>query len=667
MGSNTLMSLGVRALNANYVALQTVGHNISNVNTVGYSRQEVQFETAEGQSTGQGFIGRGVNVATVLRAHTEMLTREAATTQAQAASDSARSTRLQQLEQAFPTGQNGLGYAANKVFGSFVDVANAPQDSSARQAVLANLGDLVTRFRSSSDQIEGLQSNVATDLREGVVSANALAQRVADLNRQIKTVGSLGQQPNDLLDQRDQAINDLSKLIQTTTVTADDGSVSVYVAGGQKLVDSAEVNTLVAGQDSVDPRQVAISLQTSKSVRSLSDSTIGAGSLAGMLKFQAVDLVDARNQIGQLASAIAGSLNAQQALGLDARTVPGVGGPLLDVGAGRVLPSTNNANVNGVPVASLLSGSGQRIPSVSFTVTNPQALQASDYQLLADASLPAGSYQLTRVSDCVKTTVSDGSVVDGFRINVASPAPSAGDFFVLQPVGSAAAGLQRVLDDPRGIAAASPVVGVAGSANSGTATIASLQATASGLNSKLTTTITFTGVNGAYQWTSVDSTVATSPTSGTGTWTAGQPIVLNNWSMDLHGVPDKGDTFSVAPTKFAARNNGNANAFVALAGAPLVGRNLLPDGSVSGGTSVTDAYANLLANVGVRVQSAKVSADLSGTLAAQAKTAQTGDSGVNLDEEAAKLIQYQQSYQAAAKMLQVAQTIFDQLLQTAGH
>jgi flagellar hook-associated protein 1 FlgK len=408
-------------------------------------------------------------------------------------------------------------------------------------------------------------------------------------------------------------------------------------------------------------------LQTNKSALPLSASTIGAGSLVGMLKFQAVDVVDARNQLGQLASAISGAINQQQSLGLDNRPVPGVGAPLLSVGVGRVLASASNAAVNGVPVASLVNGSGQRVSSVSFTVTNAQALQASDYQLVADPALAAGSYALTRITDGTKWTVQDGSVVDGFRVNIASPVPAASDTFLLQPVGSAAMNLQQVMSDPRGIAAATPVVAVAGTSNTGTATVASIQATSTSLNRNLTTTISFTGSAGQYNWTSIDSTGAVPPASGTGVWATGQPIALNSWSLQLNGVPASGDTLTVSPTLYPARNNGNANAFAALTDVLVVGQSMQSNGAVSGGLSVSDAYANLLANMGVRVQSAKVSTDLSSSLADQAKAAQTGDSGVNLDEEAAKLIQFQQSYQAAAKMLQVAQTIFDQLLQTTSH
>ena len=206
-----------------------------------------------------------------------------------------------------------------------------------------------------------------------------------------------------------------------------------------------------------------------------------------------------------------------------------------------------------------------------------------------------------------------------------------------------------------------------GTANAGTATISSIQATSTSINRNLTTTITFTGSAGQYSWTAIDSTGAVPPASGTGVWATGQAIALNNWSLQLSGVPASGDTLTVSPTLYPARNNGNANALAALTDGLVVGQSVQANGSVSGGSSVSDAYANLLANLGVSVQSAKVSADLSSSLADQAKAAQTSDSGVNLDEEAAKLIQFQQSYQAAAKMLQVAQTIFDQLLQTTSH
>ena len=233
-------------------------------------------------------------------------------------------------------------------------------------------------------------------------------------------------------------------------------------------------------------------------------------------------------------------------------------------------------------------------------------------------------------------------------------------------VAPAISNIRRVLDDPAGIAAASPVTATVGSANTGTAAFASLSAVSTSLNPNLTATITFTDDAGGYSYSLVDTTGALPTTTGTGTWTAGQPVKLNGWSLELSGVPRNGDAIGVQKTAFPAGNNGNANAMLGLRDVPFVGQQTLAGGVVQPGDTVTDAYAAALAKVGVRIQSAKLSADQSASIAADAKMAQASKTGVNLDEEAARLIQFQQSYQAAAKVLQVAQSVFDSLLELGG-
>jgi flagellar hook-associated protein 1 FlgK len=663
MSVASLLSIGSRAMTANYAALQVTGNNIANSNTAGYSRQSVELETAGGQFSGSGFFGKGVNVATVTRAHSDFLTREAATSSSIAASDAARSDQLQQLESVFPTGAAGIGYAAATAFSAFADVASNPQDASARQVALARVGDLAAQFRSASDQLDSLQSGVTVDLKTAVKSVNTLTQQIADLNRQIANAKGTGHDPNDLLDQRDSAINDLSQYVQVTTVAADDGSTSVFMSGGQKLVLGGNATTLAAVPDVYDPSKVQLGITESGSTRAFPPGFVTAGSIAGLLQFQNTDLADARNQLGQMATAIAGRLNQQQALGLDLGQPPGSGAPLLSVGAPLVAPASTNAQAGGVPVASYVNGSGARVPSVSLTIVNSDALQASNYELFADPAGAPGTYQLTRLSDGTSQSVASGAIVDGFRVDVVNPAPAARDRFLLQPVAPAVANIQRVLDDPKGIAAASPVTGTVASTNTGTAAVASLQATSPALNPNLTATLTFTDNVGGYSYSLVDTTGALPTTNGTGTWIAGQPIQLNGWSLDLNGVPRSGDAISVQKTAFPGGDNGNANALLGLRDVPFIGQQTLSNGTVVAGQTATDAYATALANIGVRVQSAKSSADQSASIAADAKTAQASKSGVNLDEEAARLIQYQQSYQAAAKMLQVAQSLFATLLQ----
>ncbi|MDQ6685393.1 MAG: flagellar hook-associated protein FlgK [Pseudomonadota bacterium] len=662
MSASALLSLGQRAMTANYAALQVTGHNIANAGTAGYSRQTAVLATSLGQQSGNGYFGKGVDVTTITRAHNEYLTREAALTSALAAADGTRSTQLRQLEKVFALGDDGLGQKAQQVFNAFVDIASRPQDASARQVALARVADMASAFRSASDQIDSLQTGLASDLRTSIASINSLTARIAALNDGIAQANGTGHTPNDLLDQRDQAIKSLSQLVQVTTVPDDSNRLSVFLAGSQNLVLGTSSTQLVAAPDPYDPAKVQVGVSDGTTIRAFPDGYIAGGSVSGLLRVQNHDLADARNLIGQLASAVAGSLNLQQSLGLDLGTPASSGAPLLAVGPALVAASSNNAVSGGFPVASYVNGGGVRVSSVSMTIVNSNELKASDYELFADPTLAAGSYRLTRLADGAQQTVSNGSVVDGFRVDIVAPAPAARDHFLLQPVANSTRLISRALDDPNGIAAASPVAATLGAANTGTATIASLAATSTTLNPNLTATITFTNNSGAYSYSIVDTTGALPTVNGTGTWTAGQPIALNGFALALNGIAKSGDVVGVAKTLYPAGDNSNANAMISLRDARIVGQSTV-GGVVTPGVSATDAYAGALATIGVRVQSAGLAAEQSTAIAADANAATTQIAGVNLDEEAARLIQYQQSYQAAAKMLQVAQTVFDTLLQ----
>jgi flagellar hook-associated protein 1 FlgK len=660
MSGSALMSIGTKALFANYAALQTTGNNISNANTKGYSRQSVELETAGGQFSGAGFFGKGVNVATVSRSHSEFLTREAASSASIAAADNARSEQLQQLEKVFTTGEDGVGYAAGQFLNAFVDVANHPQDSSARQVVLSRASELASRFRHASEQIGAIQAGVTADLKNSVSAVNTLAKKVADINTQITAALASGHEPNDLLDQRDSLVRDISDYMQVTTITADDGSMSLFIGGGQKLVLGSDATQLSAVPDIFDVSKVHVGLTDASGGHAFPDDMMGGGSIAGLLRFQRDDLVDARNLLGQMAAALAGRVNSQQAMGLDLSQPASTGAPIFSIGAPGVSPATGNAKAaNGSDVASVLVN-GIYVPTVGLTITNPSELRASDYELKTDPAT-AGNYLLTRLSDGNVTSVAPGAIVDGFQLNVSTPLPVAGDRFLLRPVGLAPGAMSRALDDPKGIAAASPITAAIGTANTGTATIADVHATSTAVNPQLTATLSFTSNNGAYDWELRDRTTNALVSNGSATWTAGQPISMNGWDLTLNGVPKAGDTVVVEKTAFPANNNGNARALTDLRDARIVGQQTTATTTVPGET-ITDAYASAMSDIGVRVQGARTSAEMSESVASDAETLRSGKAGVNLDEEAARLIQYQQSYQAASKMLQVAQAVFDTLL-----
>ncbi len=650
MAGSTLMSIGMRAMFANNASLNVTGHNIANANVEGYSRQEVQLATAAGQFTGAGFFGKGVNVVNVQRAHDKFLAMQLVAARSMAAMDDARYGQLSQLENVFPPGEQGLGFAMGDFFASMVDLSNSPGDSSARQAALARASDVADRFSSSASRLDMLQDGVRNDLEASASAVNALAARVAQLNEQIAAYRGSEQQPNDLLDERDNLINQIGSYVDVTTIAADDGSVGVFIGGGQRLVLGSLATELTVAPDNMDPTRASLAINSHGTLLTLSEDSLGGGSMAGLLRYQNNDLVMARNQLGQMAVAFASKVNEAQALGIDLNG--NIGSPIFDVGPPVARPASTNAR----------DGSGALIGTVTLTVTDGSLLQASDYSLRPDPNNP-GMYEVVRLSDGVTRSVASGDEVDGFRIDVGTPEPAATDRFLLQPVNRAANGMARVLDDPNGLAAAYPVEGSMGVDNTGTATIDQLRMTDGTVDPELTATFTFSDDTGAYTWELRDRTTGALASSGTGTWTPGEPIELNGFAVQLNGVPLTGDTLTVGKTMFPASNNGNALAMQQMADERFVGQSLDGSGNIVGGATVTDAYANTMSEIGVRVQSARVSANISYAAAMQAAQAQAARSGVNLDEEAARLIQFQQGYQAAAKVLQVAQSVFDTMLQ----
>jgi flagellar hook-associated protein 1 FlgK len=646
------MSMGIKALAANYAALQTAGHNIANANVAGYSRQHVEFSTSQGQFTGAGFVGRGVDVATVARSHNEYLTREADGARSLAAMDGARLQQLRRLENVFKPGEMGLGYATSEFLSSMVDLSSRPGDPATRQVALARAGDLAARFSEAGSALDEVQAGVTAELRAAVAEVNSLAEGIAQANQRIAAQRGLGQPANDLLDERERLISQLSQHVQVSRIEAGDGTLAILVGGGQRLVLGVEAARLQVMQDASDPSRSAVGIADGAALRVLSAENMGAGNIRGLLRFQNDDLVVGQNLVGRLAAAVGGAVNEQQLRGLN--LLPPLGqvpsSALFGMGAPQAL--ANSANVR--------DANGDPLATITLTITDPAALQASEYDLREDSANP-GTYVLTRLADGRAVTVASGDEVDGMRIDFGATPPQPGDRFLLQPVTRAAGGMQRLLDDPRDLAAASALIATSSPGNTGTARASSLQVTQAPLPTPgATTRITFTSDTGDYTWELFDASNALLA-SGSATWQAGQPVPtapldINGFTMQITGVPRSGDVLVVEPTPASAlsSNNGNALALLALREAPIVD-----------GRSASDAWALAMADVGVRVQGGKSAAAIATAVAAQSELARSSESGVNLDEEAARLIQYQQSYQAAAKVLQVAQSLFETMLEAA--
>jgi flagellar hook-associated protein 1 FlgK len=640
-----IFNIGVRSLQANQAALQTTGNNIANVNTPGYSRQSVVVQTVQGQYTGGGYIGAGVDISTVQRQHSEFLTRQAALSSSVAASDTERLAQLKQLEDVFQGGEAGLGSAISDMMNAFSDVANAPTDLSARAVVLTRVDEATARIRTAESRMTDLRRGVGSELASAVASVNSLAARISKVNQEIARTNGSGQAPNDLLDQRDQLIKDLNGYVQTSSVAADDGTVSIFLASSQPLVLGTSVRPVALGTDAFgDPSKAKLTLTQGSSTTVLEEATLGGGKLAGLLRFQNSDLQDAGQLLGRLALAIGTAVNAQHRLGLDLKGA--AGGDLIQMGPipdGR--PAKSNTGNATVAVAV------QTIPS-----SGASSLLASDYQINFTGS-SAGS--VTRLSDGLVTEFTTTPIkIDGLDLTITGTAAQ-GDSFLLKPFSAVAATIATAFASPGALAMSSPVAARAGSNNLGTLALASLVTRSVPAPAAVTLTFTAPGT-----YTRSDTGAATYP------YTAGQAIEYSpatattsasGWSLTLKGAAVAGDTFvvgsnaSVQPNADPRLNAGNALSLLALR-----------DAALFEGSAMTDGYAGLMAQVGVMVQGASYAADVSQSIANNVEQDRSSVAGVNLDEEAAKLLQYQQAYQASAKMLQIAQGVFDALLQSLG-
>ena len=646
----SLLNVGARALLANQVALQTAGHNIANVSTPGYSRQSVVLQTVQGQFTGGGYIGKGVDVQTILRNHSELLTRQATAASSVDAGDTVRMDRLRQLQDVFAGGPSGIGASVNEMMNALSDVVSSPMDLTARSVALTRMDETAARMRDASQRLDEIGYTVAEQLKSSMIAVNSLAKNIAGINEQIARAKGNGQPANDLLDQRDQLIRDLNQHIQTSQIAADDGSVSVFVAGSQPLVLGNKAATLSI-DDPADfgagsGRKVLNFQQPGSSTKvELNENMLGGGQVAGLLRFQNNDLAEGRNLLGRMAVAISESMNTQNRLGLTLDGTPGEN-LFAPISLGNATAATgNSAAVMGLQVA------------------DPTKLQASSYEI---AFTGATTGTVTRHSDNKVFTfgnLGDLTTImgnDGLALTnggaLPFPGAAANDRFLVNPLVGAAAMLQSLQYSPNDLAAANPVNVAMGPNNTGTLQMVKLQALTNPPGATAPVTITFTGAN-------------TFTRSDTGAvvhaYTSGQPINYDaltpptGWSLTVNGAPKAGDTITIdnalAPAygDWYQRDAGNASALMGLRDVPMFD-----------GATLADGFASAMAQIGTRTQSAQFAAELSSAIATNLERDRTAVSGVNL--EAARLIQFQQAYQASAKMLQIAQNIFDTLIQGLG-
>ncbi|MBB5417251.1 flagellar hook-associated protein FlgK [Paraburkholderia atlantica] len=659
--SSNLLNIGLSGLNAAQWGLTTTGENISNASTPGYTMETPVFSEVGGNYTGSGYLPMGVSTDTVTRAYSQYLTTELNTAQSWSSSLGTYNTMISQLNNLVGSPTGGIASAISGYFTGLQNVANDASSVSTRQTAISAAQTLANQINAAGQQYDQLRASVNTQLSDAVTQINTFTAQIASLNTQITQASSQGQPPNQLLDQRDLAVSNLSQLIGVSVVQ-DNGSYSLFMSNGQPLVLAGNSFNLGTATSSGDPTELSVQYlgqaggKPTPTPQTLSDTSVSGGTLGGLLQFRSQTLDPAEAQLGAIATSFAAQVNAQNELGL---TLNGTaGGALFTVGSPTVYANSQN--------------SGTATLGVSFA--NASQPTTGDYTLSYNGS----AYTLTdsQTGSIVGSAADLTNPIGGLQFSVASGTMNAGDSFTVEPTRGALNGFALTTTAASAIAAAAPVLASASTSNTGSATITQGTVSAGYSAPTSTSTITYTAGTGltgfpigsvvtvagspstSYTINTATDAVPYSPNSGA-TLTITNPTnstsagVMNNVTVTISGTPADGDSFTIGPNTGATNDGRNAQLLSNLTKAQVL----------AGGTAtLTNAYASYVNNIGNQATQIQAMATTQTSLVTQITSAQQSVSGVNINEEAANLLQYQQLYQANSKVIQTAQTLFQTLL-----
>ncbi|MDP2878331.1 MAG: flagellar hook-associated protein FlgK [Sulfuricella sp.] len=640
---NSIYGIGLRALNAAQIGLTTTGHNISNANTVGFHRQEMFQSTNNPQAIGGYFVGQGVTVDTVKRIYNQFLDNQVTQAQTQSSALDVYLNQIKQVDNMLADASAGLSPALQDFFASVNGMSADPASIPSRQSVLSGAQGLAGRFQLLNDRFQQIRDGVNGQIASSVGVINSFAQQIANLNQRIMFARSgTDAAPSDLLDQRDQLVADLNKEIKVSVVQQTGGDFNVFIGSGQPLVVGQQAFALSAQPGKEDPSQLDVALTSGSSTIPLMSSSLQGGNLGGLLAFRRESLDSAQNGLGRVAIGLAQTYNDQHQLGQDLNGA--LGGNFFNVASPKVLPNSNNTSA--------------AVIATSFS--DVSAVTTSDYRLQANG---AGNYTLTRLSDnaTLFSAAALPQTVDGLTISASGAASVAGESWLIQPTRNGARDIGVAITDPSKIAAAAPIrtsaavmsntgTGTisAGSVNTGTPVTPNPVHPSTDLNLQQPVTITFTAA-GTFNVTGVGVGL---PALGQ-VYTSGNPISFNGWTVSLSGAPATGDIFTVESNVGGKSDNRNAQLLSALQ----------TKDTLAGSTATFQgAYSQVVSAVGNKTREVEVTGKAQSNLVAQSQLAQQSLSGVNLDEEAANLMRYQQAYQASGKMLEIASTLFETIL-----
>jgi flagellar hook-associated protein 1 FlgK len=651
--ATSIFGTGVSALNSSQLGLATAEHNISNLNTPGFTRQQAVQAARQPQFTGAGYIGQGVDVSTVKRVYNEFLDKQVLQEQGLSSQLDAHYAQIKQIDNMLADPNSGMAPAIQEFFSAVNNVANAPESQPARQAMINNANSLSGRFQSINQRMVDLNNGVNSQITNSVTNINSFAKQISALNQSIVLASAAGngQPPNDLLDQRDELVKQVNQEVKASVVKQSDGSYSVFIGNGLSLVVGAQAFSLKAVLSPGDPSKVDVAyVHHDGTTTTIQQNTLQGGTVGGLLAFRDKTLTNTQNALGRVAMSISGTFNEQHKLGQDLNGDLGV--DFFKNPEPLVINNTANKG-NGKVYAEVLAS------------TDYSALTGSDYELKYNGG---NSYTLTRLSDNKVTNFPDclpETPVDGMTLSVSGDAV-AGDKYTIRPTVNGARDMAAAIDDPEKIAAAMPLRSQSSLRNLGTGKIGEVRVNAKQVpvvdplnpgadaSTLQPVIIRFNDPPTTYRISGVaQSDSADRSETEAIPYYPGKDISYNGWTVKITGAPAAGDLFALGENSNATADNRNA---LLLAG--LQTSNVMANGS----TSYQGAYSQIVSDIGNKTRELEVTSKAQASMVEQTMQTQQGLSGVNMDEEAANLLRYQRSYQAAGKALQIANTMFDTVL-----
>ena len=675
----SLISIGLSGLNASSAAMTTIGNNTANVDTLGYSRQQVMTTAGVQQNIGVGFIGTGTTLSDVRRIYNSFLDTQLQTSTSLNSDAQAYLGQASKLDKILSDSSTGVSTVLSNFFSSLQTLSKDPTQSAARQDFLTKASALSAQFNSISQQMKDQNAGINSQLTSVTGQVNALASSIADLNKHIPQAQGSGSTPNSLLDSRNEAVRQLNELVGAKVVETN-GNYDVYIGTGQPLVTGTKANTLSAVPSDSDPNVYALKLNYQGSNVDVSGVVTG-GTLGGLLRYRSDVLQPATNELGRLALVVSDQVNSQLNQGVDANG---------DFGS-NLFNSINDPSLvshRSIATKGNSAGSG----NLNVSISNTGALTTNDYQVTFSS---ATGYSVKRLPDgkdmgTYDTGTTPPPVIDGFSLAL-SGTVQAGDSFKVSPTGTAASNIKTVMTDPKDIAAAAPLTGTTGN-NTGTGTFSQPTLnTQTNIYDAVGTTDLRNAITGATPMRLLMGTV----TNGAQAYSLvdangqavkdknGNPITgniaqgtANNLSLDvgytdssgtaqsfsigltISGTPKEGDTYSIGLTSAGSSDNRNSQTTLDLQTKQTV------DSAAGNGTgmSLSGANSSMITTVGSKAAQATDDATATTAVLTQAKGARDSVSGVSLDEEAANLVKYQQYYTASSQIIKAAQAIFSTLI-----